>query len=250
MTAIQTASVQVPNGDLQIDAYLAEPKTGDLHPAVIVIQEVFGVNAHIREVCDRLAREGYVALAPAIYQRQAPGFEADYTEAGLREGRQYKDKTRAEELLSDMAAAIAYLQHRPTVAPGGVGLIGFCFGGHVAYLAATLPAVSATACFYGAGITTMTPGGGEPPTLTRTRNIRGSLYGFFGQEDELIPNHQVDEIEAALKANAIDHKIFRYEGAGHGFFCNGRSTYRPEAAAHAWEEVKALFARHLAHPRR
>jgi len=243
--AIQTAAVQIFNGDLRIDAYLAEPNGDSPSPAIVVIQEVFGVNAHIRKVCDRLANQGYVALAPAIYQRNAPGFEARYTEAGLEEGRKYKEMTAADELLSDVAAAIAYLQARPSVKPGGIGTIGFCFGGHVVYLAATLPEVKATASFYGAGITTMTPGAGEPPTLTRTRQINGVLYGFFGNEDALIPNGQVDEIEAALKANRVEHRIFRYDNAGHGFFCDGRSAYVEAAASNAWELVQELFKRCL-----
>jgi carboxymethylenebutenolidase len=229
---------------------LAEPQGDGPHAAIVVIQEVFGVNAHIREVCDRLARCGYIALAPAIYQRHAPGFEAPYTEAGLKEGRKYKDMTDAEELLSDVRAAIAFLQTRPQVKRNAdhslsIGSLGFCFGGHVVYLAATLPEVRATACFYGAGITTMTPGAGEPPSLTRTRQISGTLYGFFGNEDPLIPNGQVDEIEAALRANQVDHKIFRYDDAGHGFFCDGRSAYGEAAAQDAWQQVQELFARCL-----
>jgi len=243
--AIQTAAVQILNGDLRIDAYLAEPSGESPHPAIVVIQEVFGVNAHIRKVCDRLATLGYVALAPAIYQRNAPGFEVGYTEAGLKEGRKYKEMTDADELLSDVAAAIAFLQARPNTKPSGVGTIGFCFGGHVVYLAATLPEVKATASFYGAGITTMTPGAGEPPTLTRTREIDGVFYGFFGNEDALIPNGQVDEIEAALKANNVAHRIFRYDNAGHGFFCDGRSAYVEAAASDAWQQVQELFGRCL-----
>ena len=245
MTTIQTGAVQVLNGTLIIDAYLAEPAGDGPFPAVVVIQEVFGVNAHIRDVCDRLAQSGYIALAPAIYQRNAPGFEVAYDEAGLKEGRKYKDMTDADELLSDVEAAIAYLRACPNVKPGGVGTLGFCFGGHVVYLAATLPEVKATASFYGAGITTMTPGAGEPPTLTRTRQIGGALYGFFGRVDSLIPSGQVDEIEAALKANGLDHKVFRYDDAGHGFFCDGRSAYVEAAAKDAWIQVQELFGRCL-----
>ncbi len=242
---IQTQVMKVPNGDLMLDAYLAQPEGEGPFPAVVVIQEVFGVNAHIRDLCDRLANAGYIALAPAIYQRNAPGFEVAYNEAGLKEGRKYKEMTDADELLSDVEASITFLQSATKAKPGGVGTIGFCFGGHVVYLAATLPAVKATASFYGAGITTMTPGAGEPPTLTRTRHISGTLYGFFGNEDQLIPNGQVDEIEAALKANAVEHKIFRYDDAGHGFFCDGRSAYVEAAALDAWNQVQELFSRCL-----
>ncbi|HEY9642020.1 MAG TPA: dienelactone hydrolase family protein, partial [Coleofasciculaceae cyanobacterium] len=151
---IRTAHVKVPNGSLQIDAYLAEPVGQGSFPAIVVIQEIFGVNAHIREVTERLAKAGYVAIAPAIYQRLAPGFEVGYSPEEVKQGRLYKDQTQADQLLSDIQSAIAYLQTLPTVRPEAIGCIGFCFGGHVAYLAATLPSIKATASFYGAAIPT------------------------------------------------------------------------------------------------
>lgn len=237
--AIHTGWVQVANGDLQISAYLAEPEDGGTFPGVLVIQEIFGVNSHIREVAERIAREGYVAIAPAIYQRTAPGFEVGYGEEAVILGRKYKDQTQAGELLSDLDATIAYLRTKPNVKEGGVGTIGFCFGGHVVYLGATLPDVQATASFYGAGIATMTPGGGAP-TITRTAEIKGTLYAFFGTQDPLIPNDQTEQIEAELEKQGISHQVFRYE-AGHGFFCDQRADYNATAAADAWEKVKQLF---------
>ncbi|WP_017300424.1 dienelactone hydrolase family protein [Nodosilinea nodulosa] len=237
---VRTETIAIPSGDTEILAYLAEPSRPGRFGAVVVIQEVFGVNSHIREVAERLAGAGYVAIAPHIYHRQAPGFEAGYTQADLELGRRYKQGTRAEELLADVQGAIAYLYGKANVIPEGVGCIGFCFGGHVAYLAATLPEVKATASFYGAGIATMTPGGGEP-TLSRTADIKGTLYGFFGENDALISAQEVDQIEAALQEHGIPHKIVRYPGADHGFFCDQRPIYNPEAARDAWEQVLQLF---------
>lgn len=236
---IRTAQVTVPNNGLEIAAYLAEPATEGPFPGIIVIQEVFGVNSHIRSVTERIAKAGYVAVAPAIYQRQAPGFEVGYTDADLASGRKYKEQTKAPELLSDIQATINYLKARPNVAGQGFGTIGFCFGGHVVYLAATLPDVKVTASFYGAGIVTGTPGGG-PPTITVTPQIAGTLYSFFGTQDPLIPNEQVDEIEAALKKHQISHRIFRY-AATHGFFCDQRASYDAQAAQDAWHHVQELF---------
>ena len=236
---ITTESVAVTNGDLQIAAYLAIPKREGVYPAVIVFQEVFGVNDHIRTVTNRIAQEGYVAIAPAIYQRVAPGFEVGYSEAELELGRSYKMQTKASELLSDTQATIQYLRSLPQVNPEAIATIGFCFGGHVAYLAATLPEIKATAAFYGAGIATATPGGTEP-TLNRTPEIQGTVYLFFGERDPLISLTEVDRIAAALVAHHIKHKIFRYP-ATHGFFCDQRESFQPEAAAAAWQEVKQLF---------
>ncbi|MEK0196009.1 dienelactone hydrolase family protein, partial [Microcoleus anatoxicus] len=95
---IRTANVTIPNGDLQIAAYQAQPAAAGLFPAVIVIQEIFGVNSHIRAVTERIAKEGYVAIAPAIYQRLAPGFETGYTAEDIKIGRKYKEQTTAPEL--------------------------------------------------------------------------------------------------------------------------------------------------------
>ncbi|MFE4104822.1 dienelactone hydrolase family protein [Almyronema epifaneia] len=241
---IQTATVNTHSGDWQIPAYLAQPISAGPFPVVVVIQEIFGVNAHIRDVTERIAKEGYIAIAPHIYHRQVPYFEVGYSDADVVLGRQYKNGTQADELLSDIQAAIDYARTLANAKPTGVGCIGFCFGGHVTYLAATLKDVIAAADFYGAGVTTLQPGR-EQPTVTLTPQITGTLYGFFGSEDPLIPNQQVDEIEAALQQHAIPHQIFRYAGATHGFFCDRRASYHPEAAADAWERVKTLFSEKL-----
>jgi carboxymethylenebutenolidase len=235
---LQTDTITIPAA-LPIDAYLAQPVATGTYPAIIVIQEIFGVNAHIRQVTERIAQEGYVAIAPNIFQRTAPNFEVGYSEADTKLGRSHKDQTTAAQLLADLRATIAYLRSLPTVQGDAIGTIGFCFGGHVAYLAATLPDIKATASFYGGGIATMTPGGG-PPSLTRTGEIIGKIYVFFGTQDPLIPVDHIDQVEAALQANAIDHRCFRYP-VGHGFFCDHRSDYDPAAAAAAWAQVKVLF---------
>lgn len=237
--AIATEWVKVPATDLEIDAYIAAPSQPGSYPAVVVIQEIFGVNSHIRSVAERLARQGFVAIAPAIYQRTAPGIELDYTVEDMAIGSRHKDLTTAPQLLSDIEAVIAYLQGRSDTKAESVGTIGFCFGGHVVYLAATLPAVKATASFYGAGIATSTPGGGAP-TISLTPQIAGTLYAFYGTTDPLIPVEEIDQVEAALTAASDRHKVFRY-AAGHGFFCDQRPDYVPAAAADAWEKVLELY---------
>jgi carboxymethylenebutenolidase len=236
---IRTAHIKVPNTDFEIAAYLATPTSVGSYPGIVVLQEIFGVNAHIREVTERIAKEGYVAIAPALFQRIAPGFETGYTPKDIEIGRTYKVQTKASELLSDIQATINYITAQTQVKKDAIGCIGFCFGGHVAYLAATTD-IKATACFYGAGITTQTPGGGSP-TVTQTPEITGTLYAFFGMEDASIPVEQVDKIEAELEKHHISHHVFRYDKADHGFFCDHRASYNPEAAADAWEQVKQLF---------
>ncbi|MBD2164264.1 dienelactone hydrolase family protein [Calothrix membranacea FACHB-236] len=238
--AIDTATVQISQDNFSIVAYLAQPQESGSYPAIVVLQEIFGVNIHIRDVTERIAKLGYVAIAPALFQRQAPGFETGYTPEDIEIGRGYAMQTTASELLSDIQATIDYLKTLPNVKKNSFGCIGFCFGGHVAYLAATLPDIKATASFYGAGITTRTPGGGQP-TVTRTSEIKGTIYTLFGMEDASIPAEQVDEIEATLEKYNIPHRVFRYDGADHGFFCDRRASYNPKVAADAWEQVKQLF---------
>jgi carboxymethylenebutenolidase len=241
-SAIQTTTIQIPQDNLQIAAYLAQPTAPGSYPGIVVLQEIFGVNAHIRDVTERIAKLGYVAIAPALFQRQAPGFETGYRPEDVEIGKKYAwSQTTASELLSDIQAAINYLKTLPNVNRDGFGCIGFCFGGHVAYLAATLSDIKATAAFYGAGITTRTPGGGNP-SITRTSAIKGTIYTFFGQEDGSIPPEQVDEITAELAKYHISHRLFRYDGSGHGFFCDRRGSYNSKAAADAWEQVQQLFS--------
>ncbi|HEY9847166.1 MAG TPA: dienelactone hydrolase family protein [Candidatus Caenarcaniphilales bacterium] len=241
--AIHTTRVQFFNADLPINGYLAKPAGEGPFAAVIVLQEIFGVNAHIRAVTERLAQAGYVALAPNLYQRLDPNFDVGYTPADIELGKHYKAQTTAAELLSDITAAITYLRSLSTVKPDSIGTIGFCFGGHVAYLAATLPDIKATASFYGAGITHWTPGG-DQPTLTCTAEIPGKIYAFFGTQDASIPAEQVAQIEAELHKYQIHHRIFRY-CADHGFCCDQRASYNPEAAADAWQHVYQLFQEKL-----
>lgn len=240
-----TETVQLSQDHLQVAAYLAQPQAPGSYPGIVVIQEIFGVNVHIREVTERIAKLGYVAIAPALFQRQAPGFETGYTPQDIEVGRDYAMQTKASELLGDIQSAIDYLKTLPNVKKDGFGCIGFCFGGHVTYLAATLPDIKAAASFYGAGITTRTFGGGNP-TVTRTPEIKGTIYTFFGTEDASIPLEQVDQIENELEKYNISHRVFRYDGADHGFFCDHRASYNPQAAADAWEQVKQLFGTALA----
>ncbi|MEL7417426.1 MAG: dienelactone hydrolase family protein [Cyanobacteria bacterium J06555_3] len=242
---ISSKWVKVNNQGLEIDAYLAAPTAAGIYPGIIVIQEIFGVNEHIQDITERLASEGYMAIAPAIYQRQAPGFAVGYSEAEVQEGRKYKVQTQASELVSDIQSCIAYLYSQPQVKQAGVGTIGFCFGGHVVYLAATLADVAATASFYGAGIATWCPGEAEP-TISQTKDIKGAIYAFFGTQDPLIPNEQTEQIKQELQQQKIEHRVLRYEGATHGFMCDRRpNSYNPDAARDAWKKVLDLFSQKL-----
>jgi carboxymethylenebutenolidase len=257
---ITTSYVRVPNQDLHIDAYLAQPAREGKFAAVIVFQEAFGVNSNIREITELIAQQGYIAIAPAMYQRIAPGFTRDFSPEHLafspeayETGLQYYQQVKYWEIISDIRATIAYLKTLPNVKTDAIGCIGFCFGGHVAYMAATLPDLKATASFYGAGITTSSYGE-DIPTLDRTAKIKGTIYLFYGTRDHLVSQEETQQIEAELQKQQIEHRIFHYD-AGHGFFggfftdkypfLKQHPSYNSEAAPHAWQQVLELFHNNL-----
>ncbi|WP_341525206.1 dienelactone hydrolase family protein [Nostoc sp. UHCC 0302] len=257
---INTTKVKVPNNGLEIDAYLAQPATTGIFGAVIVFHEIFGVNSNIRDITELIAKQGYVVIAPALYQRIAPGFAADYSPADIgyspesyRLGLGYYQQVKYQEIFSDIQAVITYLKALPNVKDDAIGTIGFCFGGHVAYMAATLPDIKATASFYGGGITTSSYGE-ETPTINRTSEIKGTIYAFFGTKDAFVSQEENEQIEAQLKKHQINHRVFRYN-AGHGFFAGlfkdkypflvQHPSYNQEAAPDAWRRVLELFQNNL-----
>ena len=162
----------------------------------IVLPEVFGVNGWVRSVADRLAAHGHPALAVPLFARTAPGLELAYEPSDLAQGRRHKDATTTEQILGDVAAAVSWLGARyPRAA---VHVVGFCFGGHAAFLAATLPGVEHAFDFYGAGVSRMRPGGGEP-SLALLPEIQARLTCVFGTADPLIPSEDREAIGVALR---------------------------------------------------
>jgi carboxymethylenebutenolidase len=225
-------------------AYVALPDGAGRRPAVIVFEEIFGVNSHIRSVVDRIAKEGYVAIAPDYHHRAAPGIELAYDAEGMQRGMALIPKLTAAGVIADVEATLAFLRARDDVRGDRIGCTGFCIGGHVAYLTACATDVRATASFYGGGIASFSPGGG-PPTVEKTAGIRGRILCLFGREDPMISQDQVAKIKHALEAAKVRHEVVVYDGANHGFFCDQRGSYNPKVAADAWERVKKLFAEEL-----
>ena len=233
----------------------ARPRDQAPRAAILVLPEVFGINGWVRSVAERLASQGYAALAMPLFARTAPDLELDYSAASLQEGRSHKERTRTDQLLLDCGRAVTWLQgQRPGLA---VGCVGFCFGGHAALLAATLPSIGATCDFYGAGVATGRPGGG-PPSLALVPAVQGRLLCVCGTQDPLIPSEDVAAIGAALAAvpRGVDtgvergagreapHQLLRLE-AGHGFLCEARADFQPEAAREGWRAMLSWFEDNL-----
>jgi carboxymethylenebutenolidase len=244
---IQTERVQIPlSGGGRMGGYLARPEGGGPHPAVLVFMEIFGVNAHIRDVTERVAGEGYLALAPDYFHRTGPGAEYGYDEAGFGAGMKLLGGLKADEMVADAKAAIAWLRARKDVRGDRIGCMGFCIGGHMTYLTAGETDVRAAASFYGGGIAAPQGPGGAPSTLGRTGKIKGKILCLFGAKDAFIPMDQVEAIRAALPKAKVRHEVVVYPDADHGFFCDQRATYQEKAAKDAWERVKKLFREELA----
>lgn len=241
---IRSERVQIPVGGATMGGYLARPTDSAARPGVIVYMEIFGVNRHIRDVADRVAREGYVALAPDFFHRTHPGIELGYDEAGMATGMKGLMALDADGMIEDAKAAVAFLRKQPSVT-GKIGAMGFCIGGHMTYLTACETDVAAAASFYGGGIAAPKGPGGKASTLGRTPKIKGKILCLMGGKDAMIPKSQVDAMRDALKSAGARHEVVVYDDADHGFFCNERGSFHKPSADDAWQRVKALFASEL-----
>jgi len=223
--------------------YVARPTDPGPHPGVVVAMELFGLSAHVRDVCDRLATGGFVAVAPDLYHRTAPGVELAEDAAGRERGFQLLHQQTREQVLRDIAAAIARLHADGSAA---VGMVGLSVGGHVAYLAATEFDLPAVAVIYGGWLpTTDIPIGRPEPTLARTSQITGRLLVLMGEEDQVVPPEHRRDIAQALGTAGVRHEIITYPGVSHGFLSDRRATYNPAAAHDAWQRVQDLLTDEL-----
>ena len=215
----------------QIPAYVAQPKT-PAKAAVVVIQESFGVNIHIREVADAYAQEGYLAIAPAMFQRVKPNVELGYEEADMGAGMGLKTAVEAlpaPGALQDIQAAIDYANQ---TTGGKVGIVGYCWGGLLTWRSACLlNGLSAAAPYYGGGMTTETESG---------RSSKVPVMAHFAEEDKWISMESVN----AFKVAHPKAKVYTY-AAHHGFNCNHRGAWQAEAAALAKQRTFDFFKTYL-----
>ncbi len=238
---VSTERVEI-NG---MGAYVARPDDGQSRPAVIVWMEVFGVNSHIQNVTERVAAEGYVAIAPDFFHRTGPGIELGYDEAGMNEGISHMMQLKADQMIADAQSTLTYLRGRGDVNGDKIGVMGFCIGGHMTYLTACETDVAAAASFYGGGISAPEGPGGQASTVSRTAGISCPILCLYGAKDAHIPLDQVDQVRSALKAASTQHEVIVYDDADHGFFCDQRDSFHQASADDAWTRVKDLFKQNL-----
>jgi carboxymethylenebutenolidase len=208
----------------EFNAWLAAP-AGKPRGAVVVIQEIFGVNAHIRAVADSYAAEGYVAIAPAVFDRIRRGIELGYNADTMKEGFGYVQQLQRDKTLLDLAASIAVVKHA-----GRVGVVGFCWGGRMAYVTACELPVACGVAYYGGGIAQEL---GKTPKCPM-------LY-HFGGKDSHIPASDVEKLRAADTRGTF----YIYPDADHGFNCDMRASFNAPAAQLARQRTLAFLAQQL-----
>jgi carboxymethylenebutenolidase len=230
---LKTNMIEYPSNGGTTPAYLASPDDGQSHPALIVIQEWWGLVPHIKEVAERFAKEGFIALAPDLYHGQAAE-EPD-------EARKLAMALDRDRAVAEIGAAARYLASLPATRPKKVGVVGWCMGGGLSLAAAADyggrgdGAIGAAVCFYG-----------RPLAPSVCARLQAPVLGLFAEEDHGISVSDVRAFEEELLLNGVPHQVHVYEGAHHAFFNDTRTVYDPEAAADAWRRTIEWFERYLA----
>lgn len=212
--------------------YLSLPPLGK-GPGIVVFQEIFGVNRHIRAVADQYALDGFVVLAPDLFWREAPRVELGYEGADRERGIALMKGADPKKLAEDVKTTVAALRARPEVT-GKVGALGYCMGGRLAYIAAAIAGVDAASCFYGGGI---------QDQLDRAASIRCPIQFHYGAKDSAISMEAVEKVKAAFAGKKAEFWI--YPDAGHGFNCWDRASYHPQSAVPSHGRTLEFFAQHL-----
>ncbi len=257
--SITTDRLTYPSASGGVRAYLAHPTDGQPWPAIIVIQEVFGLEPHIEDVTRRFARQGYLALAPDLYCHdpvraaltvqdieqmlglaRASDFEAAVRELPadrqepVRRAMEWRNKRDSSTYVPDLLAAVDHLKGRADVRGDAIGAIGYCMGGGLSGQLATAGAdIAAAVINYGA-----------VPPLDQVPNVRCVVQGHYGGDDQGITS-RVPELEAAMKTHGKQFTAYVYDGAPHAFFNDTRPSYRAEAAKLTWDRTLDFFERHV-----
>jgi carboxymethylenebutenolidase len=215
------------------DAYLALPPAGR-GPGLVLLQEIFGVNEHIRALAEQYALDGFVVLAPDVFWRQQRRIELGYEGADRQRGISMAGALKPAELLADLKASVASLRARPEVGGGKVGAIGYCMGGRLAYLAAATAGIDAAVAYYGGGI---------HDQLDRAAAIGCPVQFHYAERDDHIPLTAVEKVRAAMSGRAAELHV--YPGSMHGFNCWARASYHAPSAALAHGRSLQFLAANL-----
>jgi carboxymethylenebutenolidase len=236
---IKSEYVSIPvNDGTTMRAWVARPAAHGVHPGILVLQEAFGVNAHIRDITTRFAREGYVSIAPELFHRTGAGFEGRYDEfpSVMPHMRALTDAG----METDQRAAYDWLRLNGA-ADSPISAVGYCMGGRAAFLAALTLPLACGISYYGGGIA---PNANNPGLLGRIMELQAPMLFFWGGRDKHITTEQVRAITDALRTAGKNFLNVEISDADHGFFCDARSAYHPVAAAQAWPLTLAFLQTH------
>lgn len=242
--SVETRSDSLKTVAGEMPIHVARPSGGDDRlPAVIVVQEAFGLNDHIKKIAERLAGAGYHVVAPNFYYREG-GTVVGYDELPAAIG--LLQRWTDDQIVADVKAVVAKLQNDQGVRADRIGITGFCMGGRASYLAACeVPELRAAVAYYGGGIAGQQFGPGATPPVALTKDMKAAIQCHFGEKDAYIPLAVVDEIKAALTREKKTFEVHVYAGAGHGFVCDERGDYDAAAAKLAWDRMLGWFGTHL-----
>lgn len=219
-----------------MQVYVSYPADATRLPGILVLQEAFGVNAHIRDVADRIAAEGYYAIAPELFHRTADkGLEISYDD--LKSAQPHLQALDGQGLTDDLTTTHKFMCRQTEVDPDRTASIGFCLGGRVSFLASTVLPLKAAACFYGGDLAAMA---GD-----RVAQIPCPLLLCWGGQDAHIPRETRDKVLQQLDQAEKDYVQVVFSKAGHAFFCDQRDNYHPASARESWALVKAFWKVHL-----
>ncbi len=238
---LEAGEVQVPVGDMTIPAYRAMPQADGPFPVVLVVQEIFGVHEHIKDVCRRFAKLGYVAIAPELYVRHGDVSQMADIGAIIRT---VVRKVPDAQVMTDLDATVNWVESSGKGDVNKLSITGFCWGGRIVWMyAAHSPKVKAGVAWYGRLV-----GQASERTPTHPVDVVSQLHapvlGLYGGADSGIPQETVEQMRAALQAGGSSSEIHVYPDTPHGFHADYRSSYRKEAAQDGWQRLQAWFTQH------
>jgi carboxymethylenebutenolidase len=239
---LEAGEVKIPVPDGEIPGYRAMPAKGNRFPVALVVQEIFGVHEHIKDICRRFAKAGYFAVAPELYARQGDVANRSNIQEIIRE---VVSKVPDKQVMSDLDAAVAYATKSGRADASKLGVTGFCWGGRIVWLyAAHNPRLKAGVAWYGRLV-------GQPSDLTPKHpvdvapELKAPVLGLYGEKDTGIPLDTIEQMRAALKkAGKTSSSIYVYPGAQHGFHADYRPSYDKASAEDGWKRLLAFFKQH------
>jgi carboxymethylenebutenolidase len=238
---MKTKWITVSTADGPMHAYLAEPDGAGPYSGILVLQEAYGVNHYVKSVVERLADEGYVALAPELFHRSGTHVEVPYGD--VERAMQALETLDNDKLEEDAGAAVAALRARPDVDPKRIGVVGFCVGGFAAVLTGLTTAVAAVVAYYPGGLIRDRPRFKLKPLVERMPDLHAATLMIYGGKDRGIPPADVDVVRAALAKSRSRHEVCVYGNGAHGFHTEDRATaYDPESAEQAWHKTTSWLA--------